>query len=174
MAVVQQQIDAIGEASRNQLRDVSLFLEECRSARRQGPLQNARNILPRDYPDLLRVLEEKRMAREMALNNSDDVGSAEMRLQVIPETLNEIEFCLPAGNAGAIAWFMGILSFFGSVVCLAISSQPRAVWIVAAILTALLFLPALVDIPERLHILLRFVKFVQVQDPETQSRSETP
>ncbi|KAK6995895.1 hypothetical protein R3P38DRAFT_2800225 [Favolaschia claudopus] len=50
--------------------------------------------------------------------------------------LKSVQLAVAMGNAAGNLMVLGILSFFGSVICLAASTQPRAVWIVSIMVIA--------------------------------------
>ncbi|KAJ7080302.1 hypothetical protein C8R44DRAFT_895408 [Mycena epipterygia] len=63
--------------------------------------------------------------------------SAEFNIALIPRSFTQIRSAAFSGDAAGTAMLFGILCFFASVQCLAISTQPRAVWIVSVVICSL-------------------------------------
>ncbi|KAJ7130375.1 hypothetical protein C8R44DRAFT_872187 [Mycena epipterygia] len=105
-------------------------------------------------PDILRRLLSKMRKRAAVLSKSDsqdananvlELGeSAELNIALIPKSFAHIGNAACIGDAAGTAMLLGILCFFASVQCLAISTQPRAVWITSAtICSFVVILPVL-------------------------------
>ncbi|KAJ7233686.1 hypothetical protein C8J57DRAFT_1381724 [Mycena rebaudengoi] len=79
--------------------------------------------------------------------------STELSLESFTKSISELPNVVAAGNAAGIAMTFGMYSFFGSILCLAISTQPAAVWIVSSILCFLLFiLPFILGFLEKIGV----------------------
>ncbi|KAJ6559772.1 hypothetical protein B0H19DRAFT_105218 [Mycena capillaripes] len=130
---VEKQLDAIEDASREQLTDIPRILRESRVS------------VPRE---LYRRLREKVNARLAVLDGADPgVGDDSdgqwdiptegpgLDIQAVPAALKQIQHVMTNGDIASGALLIGVLCFFGSVICLAVATQPRAVWIVAAVIT---------------------------------------
>ncbi|KAJ7912269.1 hypothetical protein B0H13DRAFT_1875071 [Mycena leptocephala] len=124
IAVVEKQIDAIEDASPAQIASL-----------RPLPRTVSADVSRR----ALAQIKERRAALERLLTDGHDSGDniplinrtskpAEL-LDAIPESWKQIRSAVPLGAAAGSAMFLGILA---SVECLAISTQPPAVWIVSA------------------------------------------
>ncbi|KAJ7196734.1 hypothetical protein B0H12DRAFT_1167793 [Mycena haematopus] len=127
IAVVETQLDAIEDASPEQLQQTMHFLATSRA--RGGLL--ATLLYPGGFPVLLRRMQAKALARAAVLekqNNDGDGGE----LHDLPETT---ELRIEAVPNPRTSMLLGVLCFFGSVICLAVSTQPRVVWITAVTLT---------------------------------------
>ncbi|KAJ7825454.1 hypothetical protein B0H13DRAFT_2442400 [Mycena leptocephala] len=140
IAVVEKQLDAIEDASPEQLQETLRFLE---ASRTRGQLL-ASLLSSSAFPDLLRRILAKVMARAAVLEkqNTDGDGgelnplteSTGFRIEAVPNP--------SIGGAASGAMLLGVLCFFGSVICLAVSTQPHVVWIIAVALTGGIFVAA--------------------------------
>lgn len=130
---VEKQLDAIEDASREQLNDIPRILRESRVS------------VPRE---LYRRLREKVNARLAVLDRADPgvdddwdgqwdlpTEGPGLDIQAVPNALKQIRHVMANGDIASGALLIGVLCFFGSVICLAVATQPRAVWIVAALIT---------------------------------------
>ncbi|KAK7013644.1 hypothetical protein R3P38DRAFT_3362643 [Favolaschia claudopus] len=61
-------------------------------------------------------------------------------LEALPRSWKQVQRALAVGNGASNAMILGVLCFFGSVICLAVSTQPHAVWIVSVVVTAWIIL----------------------------------
>ncbi|KAJ7463684.1 hypothetical protein FB451DRAFT_1265217 [Mycena latifolia] len=100
-------------------------------------------------PDIFRHLYKKIRQRGKALNpNSNSPQketnidmlesrpgeSARLNIALIAESVRHIQSAAFIGDAAGTAMLWGILCFFASVQCLALSTQPPVVWIVSAVI----------------------------------------
>ncbi|KAJ6478318.1 hypothetical protein C8R45DRAFT_1007030 [Mycena sanguinolenta] len=131
--IIEKQMDAIGDASRQRVEQI----------------QHLFSSLPHFVvPSNLRRCVEHR-ASELQNMQPEGVDAHAQRENVVqrfrPEQdMSSIEASFRAVEAVAylvdtsmLTLFGGILCFFASVQCLAISTQPRAVWIVSAVICSL-------------------------------------
>ncbi|KAK6969320.1 hypothetical protein R3P38DRAFT_3146311 [Favolaschia claudopus] len=90
----------------------------------------------------MRILRNERQSRPNLPD--DDVENAPLAdnsshiplLGGLPGALTSVQLAVAMGNAAGNLMVLGTLSFFGSVICLAASTQPRAVWIVSVAVIA--------------------------------------
>ncbi|KAJ7190330.1 hypothetical protein GGX14DRAFT_408102 [Mycena pura] len=137
IAVVEQQLGAIENASVEQLREI---MDQC--------------VLL--APDVHRRVFVKVQARmdviKKQLGSVDAEGqlnfrtaSAGLHFEAVPEAIKHMQSVAPIGDAAGTAMLFGILCFFASVVCLAVSTQPVVVWIVSAATCSLVVLLPVVN-----------------------------
>lgn len=90
------------------------------------------------YPDIRRQVVSKCEARLKALQ-SDSGGAStfqthtEISISAIVASCQRIQRLAFIGDAAGTAMLFGIICFLSSVLCLAIASQPTAVWTVSAV-----------------------------------------
>ncbi|KAJ7762116.1 hypothetical protein B0H16DRAFT_1808465, partial [Mycena metata] len=145
---VEKQLDAIQDASREQLEEIARFIH----ADVQGSL-GPHTVSWDVYRRALGKVGDRLVALDRTSNHGDPEAGGEIQLYhptssleldigTIPRAFREIRTVEASGDAAGIAMQCGILCFFGSVLCLAIASQPRAVWVSSSMIFALVtFLP---------------------------------
>ncbi|KAJ6600279.1 hypothetical protein DFH09DRAFT_1355622 [Mycena vulgaris] len=132
IAIVEKQLGAID----NELTDIELYLT-----------MSPQSTLPLDI--IRRVLTKmKERIRLVALEQADTQGVSpdeqsgrlaevpELDIKVIEESFTGIQNVVPAGEAAEASLLYGVICFFASVLCLAISTQPRVVWIISVVVCA--------------------------------------
>ncbi|KAJ7077238.1 hypothetical protein C8R44DRAFT_826256 [Mycena epipterygia] len=146
IAIVEKQLGSIEDASPQQIQEVTALLY---TIERRGFLAAA--LSPSSIPpDIRRRLYAKIRTRMVVLSTphtqdpntnalqaggpEESAESAELNISLIPTSFTHIRSAASIGDAAGTAMFLGILCFFASVQCLAISTQPRAVWIVSAVI----------------------------------------
>ncbi|KAF7344284.1 hypothetical protein MVEN_01719800 [Mycena venus] len=141
IAVIEQQLDAIEDASSEQLVEMSHFLKQSPLLRRAAEM----------FPDIYRRVQAKMEARAIVLRRAQEStdahltrlpASPRLNIEVVPESMGHIRGAAPIGDAAGTAMLIGVLSFFASVICLAISTQPHEVWVISiSVCTLVLVLP---------------------------------
>jgi hypothetical protein len=66
--------------------------------------------------------------------------SVDLNIDLIPEFFRHIQSAAFIGDAAGTAMLLGILCFFVSVQCLAVTTQPLGVWIVSAAICSLVII----------------------------------
>jgi hypothetical protein len=133
VAILENQLAVVDDASQAQLADVWTLLGSA----------GHRNL----SPDIARRFLMKIRARLAVLaktpppddvHGGDDIRftlpmeSSQLNVAAIPPSLKNIRSATSIGDAAGTAMLFGVLCFFASVLCLAISTQPPVVWIVSA------------------------------------------
>jgi hypothetical protein len=169
ISVVENQLDVIEDASREQLNQISRFLAGTQvpagTPVAAGLLSSI--VSPGLSPYIYRRVLAKMQARLAVLEEAhtedlaDDghlnqpIESPGLDIEAVPKSLAQIQSAASIGEDASAAMQFGVLCFFASVMCLAISTQPRAVWIVAAVITALMAAAVgigfLIVVPSRLR-----------------------
>ncbi|KAJ7512003.1 hypothetical protein B0H11DRAFT_721085 [Mycena galericulata] len=138
ITLIEKQLASIEDASPQQLQQIAALLSLDESRLR------IHGFVP---PDIRRRLYAKMRQRLETLSKSERQEpvteswlfqgleeSAELDIRSIPESFKHIQSAAVIGDAAGTAMLNGILCFFASVQCLAISTQPPAVWIVSAVI----------------------------------------
>ncbi|KAK7013648.1 hypothetical protein R3P38DRAFT_3003546 [Favolaschia claudopus] len=132
---IDNQLRAIDDASLHQLTqiDSSLLSNEA--------IYGLSSRIHRRLEARLRILRnERRQSQSHPSLPDDDVvrlaDSSIPLLRGLPGACKEVQLAVAMGNAAGNLMVLGTLSFFGSVICLAASTQPRAVWIVSIMVLA--------------------------------------
>ncbi|KAJ7258024.1 hypothetical protein C8J57DRAFT_1720948 [Mycena rebaudengoi] len=160
IAAIEQQLDAIEDTSSEQLIEMSHFLKQSPLLLRTAEM----------FPDIYRRVQAKMEARALivlrrAQESADAyltrlLASPRLNIEVVPESMRHIRGLVgrasaePVGRArptliygtpGSLcltAMLIGVLCFFASVICLAISTQPQEVWVISiSICSLVLVLP---------------------------------
>ncbi|KAJ7714262.1 hypothetical protein B0H16DRAFT_1742737 [Mycena metata] len=125
IAMVEEQLNAIQDASLEQLAEISRVVTSF------APHTVSSDI----YHRVLRgVADRLRALRDIATPVHSEIAQA----------FREIRRVEASGDAAGITMQSGIICFFALVLCLAISTQPRAVWIVSSLACSLVILLPLV------------------------------
>ncbi|KAJ7026774.1 hypothetical protein C8F04DRAFT_1190173 [Mycena alexandri] len=124
IAVVEKQLDAIQDASPEQLKEIADFINA------DQLVSSAPRTISLDvYRRMVGKLGDRLVALHSVPNHGDSEGGEILTVEA-------------SGDAAGIAMQSGVLCFFGSVLCLAIASQPRTVWVSSSVILALItFLP---------------------------------
>ncbi|KAJ7916274.1 hypothetical protein B0H13DRAFT_1998145, partial [Mycena leptocephala] len=141
IAVIEQQLDAIEDASSEQLMKMLHFLKQSPLLLRAAEM----------FPDIYRRVQAKMEARAIVLRRAQESpdahltrlpASPRLNIEVVPESMRHIRGAAPIGDAAGTAMLIGVLCFFASVICLAISTQPHEVWVISiSVCSLVLVLP---------------------------------
>ncbi|KAJ7615867.1 hypothetical protein FB45DRAFT_1106615 [Roridomyces roridus] len=189
IAAVEKQLDAIQDAPPHQLHEIIRFLE----ARRRGS-KLASLLSENEYPDLLRRIQTKTSARMAVLDRQLTPGAnnsvpdaltyppmAEgqgFEIEAISEALTQIHSSASIGRAANGAMLLGVVCFFGSVIFLAVSTQPRIVWIIAVAFTGWVVVGVIMGLVLLIPSLVRNVQkvfnrsFNGIENVESRDRPE--
>ncbi|KAJ7651434.1 hypothetical protein FB45DRAFT_1051157 [Roridomyces roridus] len=141
ISAVETQVKAIDHASIAKLEDAKKFLTERENRRAHE------DILPlfgdaNDFTDLLISVATKCRDRAEVLAKGTTESEQPARAAIVgqlpgvlqmPRLLHEIQASAVIGKASTVALILGIICFFLSVLLLAASTQPRAVWIAVTV-----------------------------------------
>ncbi|KAJ6545680.1 hypothetical protein B0H19DRAFT_286567 [Mycena capillaripes] len=140
ISVVERQIDAIEDASPAQITEMYNFLDRAFKGRLAGQM----------FPEISRRIIGKMRARLIVLRSQHHTESADdplqlnglsespgLNMEAVPQSIKHIRGATAIGDAAGTAMLFGVLCFFASVVCLAISTQPPVVWIVSVLVCSL-------------------------------------
>jgi hypothetical protein len=141
IAAIEQQLDAIEDTSSEQLIEMSHFLKQSPLLLRTAEM----------FPDIYRRVQAKMEARAIVLRRAQESADAyltrlpaspRLNIEVVPESMRHIRGAAPIGDAAGTAMLIGVLCFFASVICLAISTQPQEVWVISiSVCSLVLVLP---------------------------------
>ncbi|KAK7013650.1 hypothetical protein R3P38DRAFT_2545710 [Favolaschia claudopus] len=128
--IIDSEINAIDDASPRQL--VQLDLAE--------PLNSygASDVWVRIYKKVekrMRILRMENQSQNLQEDETSIIDRPPL-LRATQASWKEVQGALAVGNAASNLMILGVLCFFGSVICLAVSTQPRTVWIVSVVVTA--------------------------------------
>ncbi|KAJ7789927.1 hypothetical protein B0H14DRAFT_3891495 [Mycena olivaceomarginata] len=139
IAIVEKQLTAIETATAEQLQDLKLI---------SRGLPYAFDIQRRISDKTAARLPELQRPRPSA-EESDNAPQLNSRteiprshgpdIRIITESLAQIRSALSIGDSASAAILYGVVCFFASVLCLAVATQPPAVWIVSAVVCSLFF-----------------------------------
>ncbi|KAJ7767367.1 hypothetical protein B0H14DRAFT_3165170 [Mycena olivaceomarginata] len=140
IAIVEKQLTAIETATAEQLKDLtlpSLGLPYALDIRRRISDKTAARLpeLQRPRPSA----EEGDNAPQLINSRTEIPRSHGPDIRIITESLAQIRNALSIGDSASAAILYGVVCFFASVLCLAVASQPPAVWIVSAVVCSLFF-----------------------------------
>ncbi|KAJ7249628.1 hypothetical protein C8J57DRAFT_686759 [Mycena rebaudengoi] len=152
VANIEKQLGAMQDASSEQIAEI---------VRHIGELSTS--LMPPDIRRRLVAIVENRVVAIQKIREQGThldpllprglTESTELSLASFSKSLSELPDVVSGGNAAGTAMTFGVYCFFGSVECLAISTQPAAVWIVSAILCAVIFvLPFMLGLFEKMGI----------------------
>ncbi|KAJ7198128.1 hypothetical protein GGX14DRAFT_402155 [Mycena pura] len=145
ITVVEKQLASMEDATPGQLTKAFHFLTMNDS------------VLPRDMYRHLYVKGRQRLlvlskSQEQDQNPNTEMSqwltmrpeSTELNIPLIAASCAHIQSAAFIGDAAGTAMLLGILCFFASVQCLAVATQPPAVWIVSTVICSfILILPAI-------------------------------
>jgi hypothetical protein len=133
VAIVENQLTAVDDASQAQLADIWTFLQSAEHRNLSPDI--ARRFLIRMRVRL--TVLAKTLPQDDA-HGGDDIRftlpmeSTQLNVAAISPSLKNIRSATSIGDAAGTAMLFGVLCFFASVLCLAVSTQPPVVWIVSA------------------------------------------
>ncbi|KAK6995893.1 hypothetical protein R3P38DRAFT_3423892 [Favolaschia claudopus] len=116
--IIDNEINAIDDASPRQLAQLNL-----------AGLVDAYGV-----SDITARIHKKLETRMRILRTENQ--SQTPLLRATQASWKEVQGALAVGNAASNLMILGVVCFFGSVICLAVSTQPRTVWIVSVVVTA--------------------------------------
>ncbi|KAK7013643.1 hypothetical protein R3P38DRAFT_3206203 [Favolaschia claudopus] len=126
IAIIEHQLSAIDDASPRQLAQISH--REFERAYADGGLWSR---IHKKVTLRMQTLQSQRLSQDV----EDETTNNAPLLRALWLPWEQVQFALALGNLAMLAMKLGTLCFFGSVICLAMSTQPRAVWIVAVVVT---------------------------------------
>ncbi|KAJ7326267.1 hypothetical protein DFH08DRAFT_885244 [Mycena albidolilacea] len=138
IAVVEKQLTAIETATAEQLKDLTLpsrGLPYAFDIQRRISDKTAARLpeLQRPRPSA----EEGDNAPQLINSRTEIPRSHGPDIRIIAESLAQIRSALSIGDSASAAILYGVVCFFASVLCLAVATQPPAVWIVSAVVCSL-------------------------------------
>ncbi|KAK6969315.1 hypothetical protein R3P38DRAFT_2374596, partial [Favolaschia claudopus] len=75
----------------------------------------------------MQALQSQHLSQDV----EDEAANNAPLLCALPSQWVQVQIAVALGSLAMLAMQLGVLCFFGSVICLAMSTQPRAVWLVA-------------------------------------------
>ncbi|KAK6995897.1 hypothetical protein R3P38DRAFT_3287890 [Favolaschia claudopus] len=129
--IIDNQLSAIDEASMHQVADILNF-------RHLQDVYYSSDIWDRIRSKVaarVRMLQRENQSRGLEEIEHGPIDDRPL-LQALPESWKQVQSALAVGNAASNAMILGVLCFFGSIICLAVSTQPPVVWIVSVVVTA--------------------------------------
>ncbi|KAK6969327.1 hypothetical protein R3P38DRAFT_3146331 [Favolaschia claudopus] len=136
--IIDNEINAIDDASPCQLAQIDI-------ARLHGETHGVSDIWFRIHKKVqmrMRILRNEQSQSQQ--NETSVVDRGQPLLHASQESWKEVQGALAVATAASNLMILGVLCFFGSVICLAVATQPRAVWIVSVVVTAWVILAVLI------------------------------
>ncbi|KAK7013657.1 hypothetical protein R3P38DRAFT_2720401 [Favolaschia claudopus] len=136
--IIDNEINAIDDASPRQLAQMDL-------APVHGDAYGVSDIWLRIHKKVemrMRILRNEQNPSQGHETSIVDRGQPLLRAS--QESWKEVQGALAVATAASNLMILGVLCFFGSIICLAVATQPRAVWIVSVVVTAWVILAVLI------------------------------